>query len=361
MNRHSGRELHTGRNRRTCHGRRAASTAAVVLGCTLVAGLLLTAAGCAPSTRPIGDTGAPGALNVVAAETFLADIAQNVAGDTLHVDALMPTGVDPHSFEPTPADVARVADADVLIANGAGFEGFLQEMLQNAGGQRIVIEASSGLVSRTAREGEATAAGEAGPAGGDGSTAGGGVATPDAAAQRDQGDPHFWLDPTLVVTYVENIRDGLSQADPTHAPAYAANASAYIDRLRALDDWIAQQADQIPPERRLLVTNHESLGYFADRYGFQVVGTVMPSVGTGVAPSPQQLARLAETITQTGVRAVFLETGANAQLADQLASETEVTVVSDIYTHSITGPDGPAPTYIDMMRANTDAIVAALK
>lgn len=307
----------------------------------MVAGLLSTATGCGPQARSTGDAAAPGVPRVVAAETFLADIAQNVAGDALHVDALMPIGVDPHSFEPTPADVAHVAEADVLIVNGAGFEGFLQKMLQNAGGRRIVIEASSGLVSRTAREGEAAQTSD--------------------AAQHDQGDPHFWLDPTLVVRYVENIRDGLSQADPTHASAFAANASTYIDRLRALDVWIAQQVDQIPPERRLLVTNHESLGYFADRYGFRVVGTVMPSVGTGVAPSPRQLARLAETITRTRVRAVFLETGANAQLAEQLSSETGVTVVSNIYTHSITGPDGPAPTYIDMMKANTDAIVAALK
>ena len=288
--------------------------------------IVLLTAGCGGAPPTASETtvvgGAP--LKVLAAETFLADVAQNVAGDKALVQSLIPLGVDPHSFEPTPADIARVAECTVLIVNGAGFEAFLEEMLKNAGGRAQLVEASAGLTS-------------------------------------DGGDPHFWLDPTLVVKYAENIRDGLSSVDPPNAATYGANAAAYIAALNDLDAWITEQVAQIPPAQRLLVTNHESFGYFADRYGFTVVGTIMPGVSTGAAPSAQQLAGLVDTIERTGARAIFLETGSNPQLAKQVAAETGVAVVTELYSHSVTEAGGRAPTYLDMMRANTKAIVGALK
>ena len=307
-------------------------------------GLLLSSlllAGCAAAAKPETTNAArtDGTPDVLAVETFLADIAQNVAGDRLQVTALIPIGVDPHAFEPTPRDVARIADSDVLIANGAGFEGWLQNIMANAGGERLTIEAAAGLTSRQPGETEISQD-EHGDAG---------------------GDPHFWLDPLSVIRYVENIRAGLSQADPTGTDVYAANAAAYIAKLRDLDAWITQQVQQVPEERRLLVTNHESFGYFADRYGFRVVGTVIPSVSTSASPSAQQLAQLIERLRATDAPAVFLETGANPQLANQLSQEIGIAVVTDLYTHSITATGGDAPTYIDMMRYNTRKIVDALK
>jgi len=290
----------------------------------------LWASGCAAS--PAGGQG----QNVLAVETYLADVAQSVAGDRLTVGALMPLGVDPHGFEPTPQDVAKVARSQVLIANGAGVEAFLDELLQNAGGQRQVILASAGLASRQPSAGE-------------------------ARDEDIEGDPHFWLDPTLVIRYVENIRDGLAQADPVGAEQYAANAAAYIQKLRELDAWIVEQVGRIPPARRLLVTNHESLGYFADRYGFTIVGTVLPSVSAGASPSAQQLTQLIGHIRASGAPAIFLETGANPQLAQQIAAETGVRVVATLYTHSLTDATGAAPTYIDMMKHNTRVIVDALR
>jgi ABC-type Zn uptake system ZnuABC Zn-binding protein ZnuA len=131
--------------------------------------------------------------------------------------------------------------------------------------------------------------------------------------------------------------------------------------LKALDAWIVEQVGQIPPERRLLVTNHESMGYFADRYGFKIVGAILPSVSTGSSPSAQELAQLVDHIRASGAPAIFLETGANPQLAEQLARETGIKVVTQIYTHSITAPDGDTPTYIDMMRYNVKTIVEALR
>jgi ABC-type Zn uptake system ZnuABC Zn-binding protein ZnuA len=176
-----------------------------------------------------------------------------------------------------------------------------------------------------------------------------------------EGDPHFWLDPLNVVKYVENIRDGLIAADPEGQEAYIQNAAAYINQLNELDSWIKQQVSLIPEEHRLIVTNHESFGYFADRYGFRVIGTIIPSVSTGATPSAQQLARLVDHIQKTRAKAIFLETGANPQLAQQVASETGVKVITSLFSHSLTSSDGAAPTYIEMMHYNVRAIVEALK
>ena len=279
---------------------------------------------------------------MLAVESFLADIAQNVAGHRLVISPLIPTGIDPHSFEPTPSDAARVADCDLLIVHGAGLEGFLDPLLKNVGGQRRLIDATAGIAGREPRE-EGLGEHEEG------------------SGHRHAIDPHFWMDPNNVVKYVENIRDGLSNADPEGASIYAANAASYVGRLRDLDGWIADQVSLLPRERRLLVTNHESLGYFADRYGFKIVGTVMPSVGTDASPSAQQMALLIDQINKNGVKAIFLETGSNPQLAQQIARETGIKVVTQLYTHSTTPPGGEAPTYIDMMRFNTRAIVEALR
>jgi ABC-type Zn uptake system ZnuABC Zn-binding protein ZnuA len=279
-------------------------------------------------------------IKVIAVETFLSNIAQNVAGSRIKVETLAPIGVDPHEFEPTPQDMARIANSQVIIVNGAGVEGWLTKALENAGGQHLVIEASAGLDSRTPQKGELL------------------DEAPGAGAVKD---PHFWLDPISVAHYVENIRDGLIHADPDGEAVYTHGADDYIAQLNALDEWIGLQVNQIPAERRLLVTNHESFGYFADRYGFRIIGAIIPSVSSDASPSAQQLAHLIDAIRASKVKAIFLEAGVNPQLANQIAKETGVKVVSGLYTHSITQAGGDAPTYIDMMKFNTQAIVNALK
>ena len=266
-------------------------------------------------------------------ESFLADITRNVAGNRLSVESLIPLGVDPHAYQPTPQDAVRITDANVLILNGANLEAFLDPILQNAGGQQqLMIKASDGLTPR-----------------------------PDPSGDNSGGDPHFWLDPNNVIRYVENIRDGLSKADPVGTSGYAANADQYIVKLRALDGWIVSQVQIIPQERRLLVTNHDSLGYFAARYGFSVVGAIIPSISSGAAPSAQELAALITSIRSTNTPAIFLETGTNTQLADQIAAETGIRVVAGLYLHSLSAAGGPASTYLDMMQYDVTTIVEALK
>ena len=272
----------------------------------------------------------------MATTSFLADLAQNVAGDRAQIQTLVPLGTDPHEYQPAPQELARLSDSSLLITNGAGYESWLQKSLANVDGKRVIVEASNGLAGRTPRAGEAANPGE-------------------------EVDPHFWLDPKLAIRYVENIRDGLSAADPQGSSIYRDNASAYTAKLKELDVWIRSQVEQVPAARRLLVTNHESLGYFADRYGFQIVGTIIPSVSSEASPSAQQVARLVEAIRGSGAPAIFLETGTNPQIAEQIARETGIRVVTDLYTESLTSGDGPAPTYIAMLRHDTQAIVEALK
>lgn len=312
-------------------------------------GLLLTACR-PPSQSPAALTtpetsSQPLGLKVLAVESFLADIAQNVAGNRLHVDTLLPPGFDPHAFEPTPKDLARMAESQVLIVNGAGLESRLGLLLENVGGERLVIEAAAGLPFR--QSGGQMICGS--PAGSE-----------QEHEQGGEGDPHFWFDPNLVIRYVENIRAGLSQADPSGGEIYARNAEAYISSLKELDAWIAEQVAQIPPERRLLVTNHESLGYFADRYGFRLVGTILPSFSSVASPSARELAQLVDCIKSTRAPAIFLETGSNPQLAQQVAQESGVHVVTELYSHSLSPVGGPAPTYLEMMRYNVRTIVEAL-
>jgi zinc/manganese transport system substrate-binding protein len=274
----------------------------------------------------------PGPIRVLAAETFLADIAQNVAGDRLHVDSLLQPGLDPHEFQPAPQDAVRLAQSDVLIVNGAGYESWLAKSLQLGGKQPVTVVATLGLTPH-----------------------------PDPTGDHPDGDPHLWMDPLNVVRYVENIRDGLIKADPAGKDVYSANADAYIAKLKELDSSIKTQVAQIPPERRLLVTNHDALGYFADAYGFQVVGALIPGVTNEAAPSARQIAALIDSIRGIQAPAIFLDVGENQDLAQEVASATSARVVTDLYVETLSARDCPAPTYLDMLWHDTASIVEALK
>jgi ABC-type Zn uptake system ZnuABC Zn-binding protein ZnuA len=285
--------------------------------------LFLTSCGSAPKSSDSG-------LNILASTTFLADIAQNIAGDRVQVDSLLPFGTDPHAYQAAPADVARIAESDLLILNGLEYERFIESLVKNAGGERLIIEATAGL-------------------------------SPKKDAGNEHGvDPHMWLDPNLVITYVENIRDGLIEVDPDGVEIYKTNADEYIAQLKDLDAWIVEQVNTVPAGRRLLVTNHEALGYFAERYGFEIVDTILPSFSSEAGASAQEIASAIESIKSSGAPAIFLGEAENADLANQIAEETHVKVVNDLYLESLT--DGaPALTYIEMMKYNVTRIVNGLK
>jgi ABC-type Zn uptake system ZnuABC Zn-binding protein ZnuA len=277
-------------------------------------------------------------IKIVVVESFLADISINVIGNLASVDVLIPPGVDPHSFEPAPQDVVKITGCDVLIINGAGLETWLNPILQNVPSSTVIITASQGIPFRTKQTTESS-----------------------TMAGSSDSDPHFWMDPINVIQYVANIRDGLVNLKPDWGTTLQQNATAYIAQLQDLDSWIKDQVGSLPDAERLLITNHDDLGYYADRYGFQVIGSIIPSFSTDASPSAQSLANLENSIKQLGIKAIFIEAGANTQMASQVAADTGIKVVTNLYTHSLTDPSGPAPTYIQMMKYDTDLIVRNLK
>jgi len=288
--------------------------------------LVVIISACRQIASPTG-TIAP---DVLASTTFLADIAQHIAGDQLTVESLLPTNADPHSYQPSPRDIVRISQSRLILINGAGYETFIEPLLENAKAGTEVIEASAGVIQRK------------------------------DALDRPLNDPHMWLDPNNVMIYVENIREALTHLDPDHAEVYRINAESYVIELMELNDWITDQVSQIPKQRRLLVTNHESLGYFAQRYGFTVTGTLIEGFSSSASPSAGQVVELIELIQSSGASAVFLDAADNDALAQQIAEETGVRVVTGLHLESLTeGP--PAGSYIDMMKYNVTLITESLK
>lgn len=274
-----------------------------------------------------------GRLQVVATTTIVGDVVKQIGGDAIDLQVLLPPGVDPHAFEPTPQDVARLAGARVIFANGAGLEGFLESLLANAGGQAEIVHVSDGIALRRVQGGH---------------------------DEGGEADPHVWTDPNNVVVWTRNIEATLVRLDGANAARYQANAEAYRAKLQDLDAWVRAQVAQIPEANRRLVVDHEAFGYFADRYGFQQVGAVIPSFSTLAEPSAQELAALETAIRQQGVKAVFAGSTVNPKLARRVAADTGIQLVP-LYTGSLTAPGGEAPSYLDYMRHNVAAIVKALK
>jgi ABC-type Zn uptake system ZnuABC Zn-binding protein ZnuA len=294
--------------------------------------LLVVLVSCAPREDA---TRAPGQLNVVATTTILGDLARNVAGDRAVVVTLLPANADPHTFEPTPRDSQKLASADLLLYNGAGLEQWLEPLIASSGTRASKVTVSRGIRTRQM------------PA--------------DYAPNKMVDDPHMWFDVQNAIVYTTNIRDALVAADPANAEAYRANAEKYRAQLLELDAWVQSQVAQIPPERRKLVTDHDTLNYFATRYGFTVVGTVIASVSAEAQPSAQSIAQLIETIKRENVHAVFTENTVNPALAQQIARDAGAKIVASLVTDALTDTNGPADTYVKMMRYDVQTIVEALK
>jgi manganese/iron transport system substrate-binding protein len=305
---------------------------------SLICLLALIPALAACGGNPTAASSQSGKLNVVATTTIVGDVVRNIGGDAIQLSVLLPAGVDVHSFQPTPQDVAKIAGADIIFANGAGLETFLQPMLQNAGSQAKVISVSDGVQLLAASD----------------------LHTSGPAEGNSGGDPHTWFNPDNVVVWSQNIANELGKLDPAHAQSYNTNAQNYQAQLKDLDAWIRDQVSQLPEADRQLVTDHDSFTYFANRYGFKLVGAVVPGYSSLAEPSAQDLASLEDAIRKLGVKAVFVGQTANPALAERVTQDTGTRLVT-LYGESLSKPDGPAPTYLDFMRYNVNAIVKALK
>jgi zinc/manganese transport system substrate-binding protein len=270
---------------------------------------------------------------------------RNVIGDAARVEVLIPPGADPHSFAPSASQAAALRRADLVVANGLGLEEGLHGVIEAASADGVVVVEAASFVEALPFAGEP------------GEVAGGGEGGLEAGTL----DPHIWTDPRRMVAVASGLGEALAAADPACAAAYRAAAGAYARDLEALDAEVEAILAAVPPDRRKLVTNHNALGYFADRFGFQVVGVIIPGGATLAAPSPADLARLVEVMRAAGVRAVFAETTQSADLANALAAELgEGVQVVSLFTGSLGEPGSGAETYLAMQRLNAERIATAL-
>ena len=374
-------------------------------------------------------------LSIVATHPILADVVAQVTGDAADVTSLMAAGVDPHSFQPVPSDLVRVADADVVFINGAFFEEGLLEAIENAGSD-INIQVVSNCIdilpfgeheheegeeedaededmmmpsadiddavaARCAEhesemqaihdnDGDATDMADnsdmddnsdmvddsdhededhdhhAGETLGKLYTlnceAGHHEEEGEGEEEHEHGgcDPHVWTEPHNVMLWTMMIRDVLSEADPANAATYEANAAVYLETLDSLaHDFIAPSVDTIPEANRLLVTNHETLGYFSARYGFEIIDTVLPGGSALADASAGDIATVIDNIREQGVIAIFAENTLNDNVARQISDEADVQIAT-LYSDSLSASGGPASTYLDYMRYNVTTIVEAL-
>lgn len=279
----------------------------------------------------LGSAGAA-PLKVLGTFTVISDLVKQVGGARVEVTSLVPPNGDTHTYEPSTGDIRKVADARLIFENGAGLEHWFAKLQGSVGPQTREVVLSDGLPKGTLEE--------------------------DGAAVED---PHLWWNPQNVVVYVQKIRDALSAADPAGKTFYANSAAAYIARVRAADARAKALIATLPPQRRVLVTNHDALGYFARHYGFRVLGEVIPSLGTEQEPSAQASAKLIDALRAQKVRAIFTENTVNPRLARAIGQESGARVAPPLYTDALGAPGSAGDTYLRALAYNVKTIVDALK
>jgi len=283
----------------------------------------------------------PGRVRVVATYSVLGDLVKNVAGDSAEVVTLVGPDGDAHTFEPTPKDGVALAEADLIFENGIGFETWLDKLHSSSASKARRVVVTEGL---KLRQGECRHDHKPGE------------------KHEHEDDPHVWHDVGNAIHMVGVIRDRLAEADPPNADRYRANAAAYLDRLTALDAWVVEKVATLLKGKRQLVTSHDTFGYFAERHGFEVVGSALESVSTEASdPSPATFAKLIESVRAAKVPAIFAENVHNPKLMDRLAKEAGVRLAPPLFTDALGKPGSEGDTYEKMIRYNVATIVDALK
>ena len=289
-----------------------------------VTAVALAASGCGSDGS--ADAGGDERPTLVVTTSVLGDVVEELVGGEAEVAVVMPAGTDPHDFQPSARQAVDIREADLLVTNGGGFEAGLDDTIAGA--------ESDGVTVFTALDHVDTL----------------------------DGDPHFFTDPARMADAAEALATELAAEVPAlDTDGFRDRAAAYVAELRALDAEVEATLAPVPPERRKLVTNHDVFAYFADRYGFEVVGAVIPSVTTQAAPSAGEIDDLAATVAAEGVPAIFADTSSPEDLADALATEVggEVAVVA-LYSESLGDEGSGADTYAGMLRTNASRITEAL-
>jgi zinc/manganese transport system substrate-binding protein len=280
-----------------------------------------------------GPVRAQAKLPVVASFSILADLVRQVGGDRVDVVALVGPDGDAHVFQPSPQDARKVASAALVVLNGLGLEGWMDRLVKASKATVPTVIATAGVRPRRSDE-----AGE--------------------GRDHEEIDPHAWQDIGNARIYVANIRDGLIKADPAGKDAYEANAARYLAALDVLDAEVRAALAKLPPERRRIITSHDAFGYFGDSYGIAFIAP--QGVSTETEASAKDVARIIRQIRAETIPAVFLENVSDPRLAQRIAKETGARIGGRLYSDALSPPDGPAGTYIDMMRSNIRELTAAL-
>ncbi|MEP9388484.1 zinc ABC transporter substrate-binding protein AztC [Mesorhizobium sp. KR9-304] len=284
-------------------------------------------------------------LNVVASFSIIGDFAQNVGGDRIALTTLVGHNGDAHVYEPKPADAVVMAGADVVLVNGLHFEGFLQRLVEASATKAVVVELTKGVETLATAEEEVEHEGEA---------------THEAEDGHDHGatDPHAFQSIANAKIYVKNIADAFCAADAAGCDAYEANAAAYTGKLEALEAEVKAAVAAIPADKRAVITSHDAFGYFQHAYGITFLAP--EGVSTDAEASAADVAKLIEQVRHDKASAIFVENITNQRLIEQIASETGLKIGGTLYSDALSDANGPAPTYIDMMRNNIGAIKGAI-
>ena len=265
---------------------------------------------------------------VVASATIFEDMAKNLGRDLIDVESIVPIGGDPHVYEPTPSDAVMVSKADLILINGLTFEGWINELVENSGTDAQVVLITEGI-------------------------------TPIASeSYKGATDPHAWMDASNGIIYARNISLALQRLDPDNQSLYQEYLEDYRDRLVELDRYIEQEISSIPESKRVLITSHDAFAYYGRKYGIKL--SAIMGISTDAEAQTSDILRVAQTIKNTGVPAVFVESTINPKLLQQIAKDNEVAIGGELFADSIgdEGTDGHG--YIEMLRHNTDVIVGAL-
>ncbi|WP_047522560.1 zinc ABC transporter substrate-binding protein AztC [Microbacterium sp. ZOR0019] len=296
----------------------------LLIATTVVLAGLAGCTGTAESDRP----------QIVVTTNILGDVVENLTGDAAEVTILMKPNADPHSFEISAQEAARMDGADLLVTNGLGLEEGLQQHIDRTAAAGVPTVVAGDVID---------------------------VLPYSSDDANGADDPHFWTDPARMVDVVDAVEEALAEVDGIDVAQVRSNAETYRGELAGLDEEMSAAFAAIPVERRALVTNHHVFGYLADRFDFRLIGAVIPGGTTLAAPSAADLRDLTDAIDEAGVRTIFAESSQPDRLIQVLASEADVQVeVIELFTESLTEPGEGADTYLTMMRANTDRIADGL-
>lgn len=341
---------------------------AIPLGLTLSMAITLVACGSDGGSTDIGGEGAQAGgtsaqPRVVVTTSILGDIVDEVLGDAADVETVMPVGADPHEFSASTRQAEDIVQADLLVVNGAGFEAGLGDLIDRAASDGVPVFAFADHVRLLPHDDEEHDHGDDDTQSTDDEAHE--DETDDAAADAEHddhggNDPHLWTDPLRVAEAVQALPEAVADLDGVDTERVNERATAYAGELMALHREIESLLHDLPAQRRVLVTNHEVFGYFADRYDFEVVGTVIPSLTTLAEPSVAELEDLAEQIEEHGVPAIFAETTHSAELAETLAGSVGDVEVVELYAESLGEEGSGAETYVALMRSNAKRIADAL-